>query len=386
MLTSSVRLFRVKGVPVGISWTWLVIFVLVLWSLAAVLFPATYPDLSGSTHLAMAAVATVLFFASILAHELSHTLQSMREGVRVREITLWLFGGVSRAEEPLPGPGAEFRVVIAGPIATAVLALVFAGLALLADVTGLPSSVTGVLDYLALINTLLLVFNLVPALPLDGGRLLHALLWWRQGDSASATISAAVGGRIFAVLLILLGLTSLLAGGGVGGIWFLLLGWFLLLAVQQEVVSARLEHAFTGLRVRDLMAHAPVTVDPGRTIAEFSKDIGRWPAHASYPVVRHGDLVGLLSLSRAAAVPKQERRTVHVSDVMFAGQDVPTVRADDLVVDAARALQRDPGRALVVDGGTGHELVGLLSVSDLNRALEVAPLREPRQDAGHDRP
>src|SRR5438270_676894 len=128
---SSVRLFRIKGIPVGLNWTWIFVFLLVFWSLGTVMFPATYPNLSGVSYLVMAAIATVLFFASILFHELSHTLRALREGVRVREITLWLLGGVSRAEDPLPSPGAEFRVVVAGPAASAVLALGFLVLTLL---------------------------------------------------------------------------------------------------------------------------------------------------------------------------------------------------------------------------------------------------------------
>jgi Zn-dependent protease len=136
-MRSSVRLFKVKGIPVGVNWTWILVFVLVFWSLGREMFPATYPGLSGATYLAMAVIATVLFFASILVHELSHSLRALHEGVRVREITLWLFGGVSRAEEQLPSPGTELRVVAAGPLASAALALAFLVLTVLARAAGL---------------------------------------------------------------------------------------------------------------------------------------------------------------------------------------------------------------------------------------------------------
>jgi CBS domain-containing protein len=213
------------------------------------------------------------------------------------------------------------------------------------------------------------------------------LLWRYQRDSAAATISAAWAGRVFAVVLIGLGMITLLGGQAIGGLWFLLLGWFLLIAVHQEVASAQLERAFTGVRVRDLMARSPVTVESGLTIAEFAHLIGRWPAHAAYPVVHEARLLGLLSLARAAAVPKQERAAVRVAEVMIEGDDVPIVHPDDLLVDAIRAVQREPGRAVVLDGGTGQEIVGLLSITDLNRALEVAPLRNtatcPAAGTGH---
>ncbi len=376
MLRSTIRLFRVKGIPVGINWTWLFVFVLVFWSLAAALFPATYPGLSGGTYLVMALVATVLFFASILVHELSHTLRSLREGVHVREITLWLFGGVSRAEEPLPTPGAEFRVVAAGPLASAALALGFWGLAAATRAAGWSDGVVGVPDYLARINGLLLAFNVVPALPLDGGRILHALLWRRSGDRSAATISAAAAGRAFAWLLIAIGLLSLLSGAGVGGIWFVFMGWFLLVAVGEEVFAAHLEQAVSGLRVRDLMASDPITVAPGTSIEQLGQTVARRSPHGAYPVMEGDRLVGLLPLRRAARVPRQERAAVTVGDVMLTGDRVPVLGPNDQVLAALETLQREPGRAVVLNGEGDREVVGLLSTTDLAHALEVAPRRQ----------
>ncbi|MCU1462049.1 MAG: conserved transrane protein [Acidimicrobiales bacterium] len=253
MLNSNIRLFRVKGIPVGINWTWLFIFLFFFWTLAGALFPATYPGQSGSTYLAMGALATVLFFGSILAHELSHTLRALREGVRVQEITLWLFGGVSKTEGELPSPRAELRVVAAGPIASAVLALVFLGLTALARATGAPVAVRGVTDYLARVNGILAAFNLVPALPLDGGRILHAVLWRRSGDRAAATLSAAGAGRAFGSLLVGLGLLSAVTGAGIGGIWFVVLGWYLIRAADAEAIAARLEIALGVLPTPDAL-------------------------------------------------------------------------------------------------------------------------------------
>jgi PDZ domain-containing secreted protein/Zn-dependent protease/CBS domain-containing protein len=376
VLKSTIRLFRVRGIPVGVNWTWLLVFLLVFWSLADALFPVTYPGLSGASYLVMALVATVLFFASILVHELSHTLRALREGVHVREITLWLFGGVSRAEEPLPTPGAEFRVVAAGPLASAALALGFWGLATLARAAGAPDGVIGVPDYLARINALLLGFNAVPALPLDGGRILHAVLWRRTGERAGATLAAAAAGRAFAVMLITIGLLGLLTGADVGGLWLAFVGWFLLQAVHDEVFAAHLEQAVSGLRVRDLMAADPIAVDPGATIEQLRQTTVRRSPHGAYPVMEGERLVGLLSLRRAAAVPRPERATATVADVMLTGEGVPIVGPDDQVLATLETLQREPGRAVVLDGDGGREVVGLLSTSDLAHALEVAPRRQ----------
>lgn len=378
-------LFRFKGVPVKLGWSWLVIFGLVFWSLESTLFPATYPGRSETTYLVMSGVATVLFFASILVHELSHTYQSLREGVAVREISLWLFGGVSRADEPLPGPGAELRVVGAGPLASAVLAALFLALAAGAQALGLSDAWYGVLDYLGRINLLLLVFNIVPAIPLDGGRLLHALLWRRTGDAATATLKAAVAGRAFAWLLIVLGLMSLVATSSMNGLWFLVLGWFLLQAVQQEVLGARVVRAFSGLRVRDLMTTSLSTVPPGMSIAEFADLLGRWPSHPAYPVLDDGRFVGMLLLRRAGEVPLETRADVHVGDVMLEAEYVPVLHPDDLVATVAPRLDHQPGRAVVLGGRTEQDVVGLLSTSDLARALEVRPGPPPPRRPGRPR-
>ncbi|MGZ4459097.1 MAG: site-2 protease family protein [Nocardioides sp.] len=367
-------LFRVRGVPVKVDWSWLVIFLLVFWSLGTSLFPSTYPGSGGVAYLLMAGVATVLFFGSVLVHELSHTLRSLREGVHVREIRLWLFGGVSQADEPLPGPGAEFRVVAAGPVASAVLAVGFLAVTVAARVLGLPTAWWAVPDYLARINGLLLVFNLVPALPLDGGRLLHALLWWRSGDSATATIYAATAGRVFGAVLVAIGMVSLLAGQGLGGLWFVVLGWFLLQAVRQEVLSARVTQAFTGLRVRDLMTTRLVTVDAAMTIQDFAEFLDHEQSHPAYPVLDDGELVGLLLMRRAGAEDVGRRPLVRVADVMISRDHVAVVEADQLIVQVAPLLSQEPGRAVVRENATGP-VVGLLSVTDLSRALEAAPRR-----------
>ncbi len=384
MQRGTVQLFRVRGVPVRIHWTWLLVFVLVFWSLATSLFPATYPRLSGSTYLGMALVATLLFFGSVLVHELSHTLRSLQEGVPVRSITLWLFGGVSQAEGEIPTPGAEFRIVAAGPASSAALALGFLGLTQLFRWAGFSDGVVGVCDYLARINALLLAFNIVPALPLDGGRLLHAVLWQRTGDQLWATVAAARAGELFAYLLLAIGLLSVFTGSGLTGLWFAFIGWFLLEAVRQERASAQLQQAVGGMRVSDLMARNPISVTPQTTIAEFSRTVARRSPHGAYPVVDHHQLLGLLPTRAAAAVPRRERASVTVGDVMLTDDRVPVVHPDDQMLASLDTLQREPGRAVVLDGDTGNELVGILSTTDVTHAYEVGPKRR-RPPAGHRR-
>ena len=383
----TVVVFRVRGVPIRVGWSWLLIVALVFWSLATVLFPTSYPDLAIWEYAVMAGVATVLLFASLLVHELCHTLQSIREGVRIKDITLFLFGGVSQADEPIPGPGAEFRIVAAGPAASAVLMVVFAAAAVSANGAGLPDPWVGVLAYLAQINGLLLVFNVVPALPLDGGRLLHALLWWRTGDSERATLRAAGLGRAFAILLIASGMGFLLLGDTVGGVWFAAIGWFLYQAVRQEVLAAQATQAFTGLYVRDLMTAPPITIPPDMTIADLAEHLDALADHSAYPVVAGGRYLGTLLLSHAGAVSEARRPGVRVVELMTPATSLPMLHPDDEVVDAARAISASvttrgvdmPHSSVVLGGETGEEPVGVLSTADLERAIASAPLRVIQQ-------
>jgi Zn-dependent protease len=253
-MESSFTLFRVRGIAIGAHWTWLLVFAMVVWSLATALFPARYPDLDGSTYVVMALVAAVVLFGSVVLHELGHALRALEEGMPIKGITLWLFGGVAQLAGSPPSAGAEFRVAACGPVVSAVLAVVFGAAAGLAGWAGWPAAVQGTLEYLGWLNLALLGFNVVPALPLDGGRVLRAWLWQRQRSFTAATRSAARAGQAFAFVLIAVGLAGLFTGSGPGGIWSAFLGWFLLQAAQGEAAQATIREALGGLRVRDVMA------------------------------------------------------------------------------------------------------------------------------------
>jgi PDZ domain-containing secreted protein/Zn-dependent protease/CBS domain-containing protein len=368
---SSLRIARVRGIEIGVSWSWLVIAALVVWSLAAGLFPATYPDLSGGTHLVMALVTTVLFFASVLAHELGHALRAQREGVPIEGITLWLLGGVARLGGNPRSPGAAFRVSAVGPAITALLVLVFGGLALAGDRMDLTGSVQGVLDYLTRINLVLLVFNLVPALPLDGGRILQAWLWHRTGSFTGATVQAATAGRWFGYLLIFVGLLGLFGGTGLGGIWIAFIGWFLVQAAQAETSHALLRRSLGRLRVRDAMTPDPVTVEADLPVDRFTEQA--WTArHSTYPVLDRGEVAGLVSVRAAAGVPPEQRASLRVADIMRPRDQVATVRGDRELVEVIEGFGHERGRILVLDDG---HLAGVLAPSDVSRAVELGEAR-----------
>jgi Zn-dependent protease/CBS domain-containing protein len=362
----SLTLGRIAGVRFGVNWSWLVVFALIVWTLATGIFPDTNEGLSDGTYIAMAIVAAFLFFGSLLAHELGHALQARREGMEIEGITLWLFGGVAKFKGMFPSAGAEFRIAIAGPLVSLVLGLAFA---LIAWGLGLPAAVDGVAFWLGYINLTLLVFNLLPALPLDGGRIFRSALWAVRGDFAWATRVAAAVGRGFGYLLIAGGIAMLIFQGAFSGAWLAFIGWFLLQAASAEDRYLLARQALRGLRVRDLVVREPVTTRPDLTIAEFMDDIVWKNRHTTYPVTDNGHALGLLPFRRVAEVPRSEWETRKVSDCMVPADQVPVVSEDDELIDAVAELSEgDIHRALVVDG---DRFVGLLSATDVARALEI---------------
>ena len=370
---TSVRLGRIAGVEIGLNWSWLVVFALLVWTLATGIFPSTNPSLGAGAHLAMAFVATALFFCSLLLHELGHALRARREGIAIEGITLWLFGGVAKFKGMFPSAGAEFRVAVAGPLVSLVLGGAFV---LVALVPGLPQSVDGVAAWLGYINLTLLVFNLLPALPLDGGRVLRSLLWKIKDDFVGATRIAADVGRGFGYLFIAAGLALFIFQSSFSGAWLAFIGWFLLQAASAEARYVLARQALGGLRVRDLMTPDPVTVPPDLTLGRFMDDIVWERRHTTYPVVEDGRPIGLLPFRCVAQVPRRDWDERHVRDCMLERDDVPVLGEDEDAVDALAELSdANSKRALVL---SGERLAGLLSTSDLARALEARPRRRSR--------
>jgi len=363
---SSVRIGRIAGIEFGVNWSWLVVFALIVWTLASAIFPSTNPGLSKGTHIAMAIVAAFLFFSSLLLHEFGHALQARREGIEIDGITLWLFGGVARFKGSFKTAGAEFRVAIAGPLVSLALGVFFA---LIALINGIPSAVDGVVAWLGYINLSLLVFNLIPAPPLDGGRVLHSALWQWRGDFVWATRVAANFGRGFGYLLIAGGIAMLIFESSFSGAWLAFLGWFLLNAATAEARYLLTQQALSGLRVRDVMTSDPVVVSPDITLAEFMDTIAFSQRHTTYPVVENGKAVGLLPFRCVANVPRGEWEVKRVRDCLIPLDDVPVLGEGEEAVDALAELsQSDGGHGLVVSNGG---LAGIISTSDLARALEA---------------
>jgi Zn-dependent protease len=363
-MTSSVKLGRIAGVEIGVNWSWPIAFFLIVWLLAAGVFPARSPALDEATYVAMAVAAAVAFFACLVLHELGHALQARRDGVRIDGITLWLFGGVARFSGPFPSPGAEFRIALAGPAVSLALG---AGLTLAAALLPLPVALDATLAWLGFINLVLLAFNLHPALPRDGGRLVRAVVWRIGGDFVGATHVAAGLGGLIGGLLVAVGIALLLVSGTLAGIWLALIGWFVLLAAEGERRQASDRSALDGVRVRDVMIEDPPLVGPNTPLRELAYDVLCDPQHSSFPVMDGNRPVGLISLNAGSTLVRSAGG--RVADHMIALDRAPTLSPDQAASDALVELaQSELCSALVCKGG---RLVGLVSISDLGRVLEL---------------
>jgi Zn-dependent protease len=364
-MRESIRLGRVLGIPVGVNWTLLVIVGLLTYDLALGL-----PGGLTAAAVAVSAVAALVFFASVLLHELAHSVVARRYGLRVDGITLWLLGGVSRLDGEVPSAKAEFRIAVAGPATSAALAVGFAGLNLAGGGLGLPAVITGALGWLALINGVVAVFNLAPAAPLDGGRVLGAALWARNRDRDRAQLGAARAGRVFGWLLVGLGFATFVTGAGVLGLWPALLGWFVLSLADAEARYYRLRLSTRGRTVGDVMTPV-IAGQPGwLTVDAFLGQVEGRGASAFLVDRWEGGPAGLVGLDQLRAVPPEARGHTRVLDLAGSTETLASAaRGEDLATAWARATGPRPG-LLVHDDG---RVVGVVTPEDLRRGAPARP-------------
>ncbi|MCP3785916.1 site-2 protease family protein [Micromonospora sp. A3M-1-15] len=373
-MRASFRLGRIAGVPVGVNWSVLVIFLLIAWALSASQFPRAYPGHSAVAYVAAGLAAAVVFFLGLLAHEVAHAVVAKRNGIEVEGITLWLFGGVSELKGEARDPGAELRIAGVGPLVSLIIGLFFGAIALLLALAGAHGLLLGALSWLAGINVLLAIFNVLPAAPLDGGRLLRAAVWKATGDRTKASVVAARAGWILGALLIGLGLWQFLAGSGVGGLWLALIGWFLIGAAGMEERQARMGSALRGIRVAEVMTPQPQTASGEMTVADFVDHYLFAYRHSALPLTEEGRPVGLVTLDRVRGIPADRRASTTLAEVSCRADELVLANPDEQLTDLLpRLSQCADGRALVV---TDQRLVGIVSPSDISRAVQRGSMRE----------
>ena len=372
-MDESIHLGTIGGVRVGANWSLLAVFALISWSLAAGQLPVEAPGYAPRAYWVVAVLTTVAFLAGLLAHELAHALLARRRGMNVKGIVLWLFGGVAQLEGDSPDARTELQVALAGPAASIGLAVAGGAAAWGLDRLGLSPLLVAAVAWLAAMNAVLGVFNLLPAFPLDGGRVLRAALWRHWDDRARATGVAASTGRIVGYGLMAAGAVELLAGGTLGGVWLGLIGWFVATAAGQQSARVGERARLQGLTVADAMSTSPVVVPAAASVAEVVDRYVRGGRFSAFPVGdAFGHIVGLTSYERMAGVPRDAWSDTPVAAASATPAEMVACTPDeDLGRAASRLQQSRDRRAVVVDGG---RLVGILTLSDVGRAVRRASL------------
>ena len=367
MLKNSFRLFTIYGIEVGVHYSWLIVFGLVTWSLSTLQLPLE-PALRGLPRLELwilGAVTSLLLFASVLVHELAHSFVAKARGLQPSSITLFIFGGVSNLAGDAKSATTEFLIAVVGPLTSFILAAIAFAVATVAD----EPRISVVASYLFSINLLLAVFNLIPGFPLDGGRVLRAILWGSTGSQRRATNWAAFGGKLVAYGMFGVGILMVLQGNLVGGIWLAAIAWFLHNAASSSVEQMAFETRLSKVKAGDVVQPDDVTVAPGTSVAELV-DMYLLPGNRrAVPVTDNGRLVGIVTVSDIQRVPHEDRPKVAVAQVMGGRDGMVSVRADQPVQDAVEILaERDLDQVPVLDGG---RVIGLLTRGDVMRQLQL---------------
>ncbi|HEX5762576.1 MAG TPA: site-2 protease family protein [Solirubrobacterales bacterium] len=376
----SISIGRLAGIPIGVQPLWLAIVGLITWSLGAVYYPEAVSGIAPAFAYGLGLLSALLLFASILLHELGHSVVARRHGVEIEEIDLWLLGGVARMKGYPKTAGDELRFALAGPAVTAMIALLFGVVAALLP-TAAPDAVRAVIEYQLYVNAAILVFNLLPAFPLDGGRVARALLWQRTGDLDRATARAASIGRGFGYGMIALGLLGT-AAGGLGGIWLALIGFFVIVAAKGEEGGLRVRSAFAGREAGKFMSFPAITVPAGMSVEDAVERFFIRHRYSAFPVLDGDRPIGLINATAIEGVPGVRRASTTAGEVALFEPDLVI----DEHQDVAGLIERDAfqrfGRAIVVT--EGGEL-GILSITDVDRALRALDLRarpEPTPASG----
>ncbi|MFC1907537.1 CBS domain-containing protein [Chloroflexota bacterium] len=366
-MRASFRLGRLFGIEIGIHYTWILAFVLISWSLAQGFFPQVYPGWTMGAYVTTGILAALLLFVSVLLHELAHSLVAKARGLPVGSITLFIFGGVSNLEGEAEKPSVEFTMSIVGPLTSLVLAVIFWGLSQLISMPDSPAA--ALLGYLWMINALLAAFNLIPGFPLDGGRVLRAVIWGTTGNFVRATNIAAMIGRLFGWALIAFGLFQLLSGNFLGGLWIAFIGWFLSTAADASRRDVTLRKGLSGVPVSALMDTDTETVSPQASVEEVVYNTFLRGRRHAVPVYQDDRLVGIVTLTDVKESPRHKWNQTTVAEIMTRQPLYIVAPEDDLSSAMKLIAQHDINQVPVLRQG---RLAGLLKRADIIRHLQLS--------------
>lgn len=355
---------KIFGIPIRIHYTWLIIFGLLTWSLSTLYFPSVAPQLPASSYWIKGALAALLLFVSVAIHELSHSLVALKYRLEIESITLFIFGGVAQMKGEPPNPTAEFRIAIAGPLASFALAGIFYIFEFYASDLGAKS----LFAYVSSINLILGIFNLIPGFPMDGGRVFRAFLWSKKKDYIYATQKASKLGQKIAIFFIVLGLFSLIFGAPTG-LWLILIGWFLYSAAYGSYQQTTLQVLLDNVKVKDIMAKELVTVTPHINIQDLINNYFLRYGYTGFPVMEEGQYRGIITLRDIKNVPEKDRTQRFVSE--FYSKHLPEwqISQEDYVLRALeKMLKNDMGRLVILDG---DKIVGMITRNGIAKYLEL---------------
>jgi Zn-dependent protease/CBS domain-containing protein len=356
MKRQAISLGRILGIPIGLDYSWFLIFVLLTWTLAVSYFPAEFKNWPTAQYWIVGAVTALMLFVSVLLHELGHSVLALRYKIPVRSITLFIFGGVAQIGAEPPSPAAEFWIAIAGPMVSFGLAALFG---LLQPVFTGVAPLLALAKYLAYINGTLALFNLIPGFPLDGGRVFRAIVWGITHSLRRATVIAAGVGRFIGFLFILAGVWQLLGGNFINGLWIAFIGWFLESAAAGEAQHQVLHDVLAGHRVSELMTRECASIPADTDLQHLVEHHILGAGHRSMVVTQDGKVVGLLTVHRIKDVPQPEWPTTKAAQVMMSMDQIKRVGPDTELWPALEEMDRDGVNQLPVM--VNSHCIGMLS-------------------------
>ena len=377
----SLNIGRIIGIPVRIHYTLWLVLLLIAWSLAEGYMPQHYPGLGATTYWAIGIVSAIILFISVFLHELSHSYIAKKNGLPIARITLFFFGGVSEMSEEPKDAALEVRMAAAGPLTSFLIGAVLGGSYY---VTGLASGpaisinpltpVIATLYYAALLNGVLGAFNLIPAFPLDGGRVLRGSLWRRSKNLLSATANATRVSEAISLLMMAIGLFFVVFGDFINGLWIIFLGWFIRSGAETSLRQTRLTESLAGVRVGDIMTKELLSVSPDASVQQLVSDYFLVHPHGGYPVISNGKLLGVVTMSSVRSIPREKREVERVSQAMVPYERTVTVSPTTLAIEALQLMAKNGiGRLVVMDG---DKIAGMVTRGDLMKTMKA------RQDLG----
>lgn len=371
-----IRLGKILGVEIDVTYNWFFIFGLVTVSLTFGVFPTQIPGLSQAIYLFMGVGTSLLFFASLLTHEIMHSVVGNRSGIPIKKITLFVFGGMAQMSGEPGDAGSEFRMAAVGPATSATLAGLFLLLSRGLEGAGAPELVWWPLVWLSEINFFLAVFNLLPGFPLDGGRIFRSAVWAVSGSMDRATKIASRIGQLIAFAMMSVGIWMFFLSNNIGGLWLVLIGWFLFQSAAGSQRQLVLQHAMHGVRVRDIMSTNVETVSPAVTLRELVDSFFMSYKYSKFPVTRDGVVLGVVTLLDVKAVPEQEWAVTTIGDVLEPLTAAQYVDPDDQALLAfMKMAEHNTGHLLVIRDGL---LVGIVTRTDLMRVISIKMELQPQ--------